>query len=113
MSEVLETDRANVLRCIRAIVEGPFIPDWEFSTVMGFTRDEMAGWLATDPQAFDETGLWMAIAAMNNLSGYPHKMNEKVFEMTGLNRQDVRPLLVRFRRANNMGPGESYIDNLV
>ena len=116
MSEVFaftEKDAESVRRCIQAIAEGPFLPDWEFSTVMGFQRQELQEWLALDVLEFEGDATRMAIAALNNLSGYPHRKNEELGDMTNLSRNELRPLLVKFKKAMGLEPSSSYFDNLV
>ena len=34
-------DSRVIGECLRAAVNGPFFPDWEFSTLFGLTRDEV------------------------------------------------------------------------
>ncbi|MDU8926759.1 hypothetical protein RXV86_05110 [Alisedimentitalea sp. MJ-SS2] len=116
MSEVFaftDKDVESVRRCIQAIAEGPFLPDWEFATVMGFKRQELQDWLALDVFEIEGDAMKMAIAAMNNLSGYPHGKNEELEDMTNLARNEIRPLLVKFKKAKGLEPSSSYFDNLV
>lgn len=69
-------------RSLRAAVDGPYFPDWEFETLMGLTRDEMRvfadAWPQTPPETpngYDSAAHAQMVAinnAANNLLGYPH-----------------------------------------
>ena len=45
-----EREREVVRECLRAAVDGPFFPDWEFSTIFGLTRDEVKQVLRSWPE---------------------------------------------------------------
>ena len=40
LRNLTEGECSLVLTCIRAVVDGPFLPDWEFETVMGISREQ-------------------------------------------------------------------------
>ncbi len=59
--------------CLTAAATGPFFPEWEFSTLFGLQRTEVADIAALWPDVneADET-VWLAINnAFANLLGYP------------------------------------------
>jgi hypothetical protein len=73
-----ERERELVRECLRATVEGPFFPDWEFSTIFGLEREEVRKILSGWPE-LDESDKSVVVAinnSFNNLLGYPtrHKM---------------------------------------
>jgi hypothetical protein len=58
---------------LRAAALGPFFPDWEFSTLMGISRDEMRAVASRWPYNRNEPSTDdAAISAIVNLCGYPH-----------------------------------------
>jgi hypothetical protein len=67
-------------RCLRAAVDGPFFPEWEFHTLFGMTRVEVRDIADRfpDPDEFDDepgahNDQWLAINnTLVNLFGYPH-----------------------------------------
>ncbi|MCE9553685.1 MAG: hypothetical protein K8T91_09985 [Planctomycetes bacterium] len=64
-----EAEQAIVLGCLRAVVNGPFFPDWEFRTAFGLKRSEMADILARW-QVLSESNEMVSAGinnAMNNL----------------------------------------------
>jgi len=74
LTELTDNEIAIVGQCLRAAVEGPFFPDWEFQTLIGVSREEVRQ-LATrwssgvmDAGATPDT----VVAVLNNLLGYPH-----------------------------------------
>lgn len=64
--------------CLRAMVEGEFVPDWEFEMVTGIEREQMRMVLEAWPaQTVSDSAFRCAVVgAMNNLVGYPHRMEE-------------------------------------
>jgi hypothetical protein len=69
-----EEELAIVGQCLRAAVEGPFFPDWEFQTLIGVSREEIQrlalSWPSRDA---DDAGTTNAVVGvLNNLIGYPH-----------------------------------------
>jgi len=69
------TDLRTFKEALSAAADGPFFPDWEFSSLFGFEREEFRR-LASE---FNETSTvsdrqLIAISnACNNLLGYPHR----------------------------------------
>ncbi len=92
-----------IRRCLRAVVEGPFVDDWEFHTLFGLTRAEVAEVWRAWPERLADTGL-----AVNNtvahLWGYPHGLDAQLREWTGADEQAMRAALDRWR-ASSPGPG--------
>jgi hypothetical protein len=63
-----------IAESLRAAVVGPFFPDWEFSTLFGLERLEVAEIARAWPEV-DESEERVDLAvrnALNNLTGYPH-----------------------------------------
>lgn len=71
-------DMALIRDCLRAMVEGPFVPDWEFETVVGVRRTTMRKVLRAWPvQTVGDSAFECAIVgALNNLTGYPHRQHQ-------------------------------------
>jgi hypothetical protein len=72
-TELDERERAVVRECLRAAVDGPFFPEWEFATIFGLGRNEVRKVLESWPQ-LDESDENVAIAinnTLNNFLGYP------------------------------------------
>jgi hypothetical protein len=59
--------------CLQAVANGPFIPDWEFSTLMGLTRGECAAFAARWPNIdlADDEVRRAVMNSVNHLTGYP------------------------------------------
>ena len=71
----LDPEELDVVRdCLRAAAEGPFFPDWEFSTLFGLERAELKSILQSWPDLNenDEVVVRAINNAFNNLLGYPH-----------------------------------------
>ena len=74
---VLGTAAADVVgRCLHAWAAGPFIEDWEFSTVTGLTREEVAAVYDSWPLIRDLAVTNQSVrAALGNLLSYPHGLS--------------------------------------
>ena len=79
----LDDDDLEVIAgCLAATVNGPFFPEWEFHTLFGLVRSEVAEVAAAWPSLPRLTPDWCASPeafqrkavnnAVNNLLGYPH-----------------------------------------
>jgi hypothetical protein len=78
LADLSPEEREVVKDCLRAAVEGPFFPDWEFSTLFGLQRDEVKVILASWPDLDDsDESVSCAInSSFNNLIGYPHRCED-------------------------------------
>src|ERR1700746_3012128 len=69
-----EKRRRLVGQALRAAVDGPFFPEWEFHTLFGLTRSEVRAVADAWPNV-RLTSADVALAvnnSLNNLLGYPH-----------------------------------------
>jgi hypothetical protein len=59
--------------CLTAAVDGPFFPDWQFSTLFGLDRAEVASVTRAWPDVSDEDEIADRAVnnALRNLAGYP------------------------------------------
>jgi hypothetical protein len=98
------TDDERIIgECLRAAVEGPFFPDWEFSLLFGLERHEVAAVLASWPRTDDPEVRDLAVNnALNNLLGYPHKKMSVWSDYISVSPAEVAAV---FRRWRGEGPG--------
>jgi hypothetical protein len=71
----LSKDDLRIIReCLVAAVEGPFFPEWEFSTLFGLERADVAKVMHSWPDVSgeDKTVKVAVSNAIGNLVGYPH-----------------------------------------
>jgi hypothetical protein len=82
-------------QCLAAAEEGPFFPDWEFSTLIGVDRPELALIRAAWPDVdLDQVEVRAAITnTLNNLTGYPHRKDAHWSDYIGAPAVDVERLL--------------------
>ncbi|QSQ16069.1 hypothetical protein [Myxococcus landrumensis] len=65
-------DEKLIEECLRAAVDGPFFPDWEFHALFGLYRREVAAVLESWPRSDHDNNTRLAIhSALCNLTGYP------------------------------------------
>jgi hypothetical protein len=69
---VAPSDDDVIHQCLRAAVDGPFFPDWEFQTLFGFERDEIRQIAERWPDWDDADAQSDAVEnTLNHLLGYP------------------------------------------
>lgn len=74
LNHLSDADKAVVGQALRAAVDGPFFPEWEFHTLFGLARSEVRAVADAWPNV-DSTDANVALAVNNslgNLVGYPH-----------------------------------------
>lgn len=113
--------------CLRAAVESDLFEGWEFHTLMGLHRNEVAAILDAwpDPPQVTPSGYETAEDAqrtavnnvLNNLLGYPHGQRGDAFErVVGVTEMQVAEALRSWRKATGLGLGDSgakgYFDRL-
>ena len=74
-------EREVVRECLRAAVDGPFFPDWEFPTIFGLERDDVRKVLSCWPELneTDETVVQAINNSLNNLLGYPTRNKMEIW----------------------------------
>ena len=73
-----------VKRGVAAAANGPFFPDWEFATLFGLSRQEVAAaatQIGPSSVASCELARRAAASAVNNLLGYPHGQETLLAQM--------------------------------
>ena len=84
-------------RCLRAAVSGPYFSDCEFQTLFGLTREEVAAVAGTWPQSLDTDAVKVAVqATLNNLTGYPHKLEAPLCAELGVDMVEVESVFRRW-----------------
>ena len=94
----LSVEDIDVVRqCLAAAVRGPFFPDWEFSTLFGHERDEVAGVLERWPDRENPEDQDVAVSnTLNWLLGYPHERWDVWGEFISVAPREVAPVMARW-----------------
>jgi hypothetical protein len=74
LSQLNEQERQIIFECLRAAVNEPFFPEWEFHTLFGLKRQEVKKIAEMFPN-IDDSNEQVNLAIHNsigNLLGYPH-----------------------------------------
>jgi hypothetical protein len=72
---LFSTDEIKLISaCLLAAETGPFFPAWEFQTLFGVTRSELAAVRSRWPDvSFDDESVYLSVMnSVGNLLGYPH-----------------------------------------
>jgi hypothetical protein len=101
-----ETEKAIVRSCLRAVVDGPFFNDAEFSTLFGLTRNEIrliADAYPNVDECDDDAGepddSWLAINnTFANLIGYPHKDMSRWAEFIPISHIALKALFTKWKK---------------
>lgn len=105
LGHLSDTDKKIVGQALRAAVDGPFFPDWEFHTLFGLTRDEVRA-VANAWPAIDLTNSNVVVAvsnALNNLLGYPHGQDSAWSNWISVEPREPDELLGRLQGPGNKG----------
>jgi hypothetical protein len=109
-------DARTIAECLRAAVDGPFFVDWEFNTLFGLERGEVATVLAEWPETSNAEDQGLAVNnVLNNLLGYPHGASEDTWrEYIGASPREVAAVLARWRGDEDFdSSGEGHIHRLM
>lgn len=110
LKNLTKHEQEIVLCCLRASVDGPFFPDWEFSTLFGLSKDEVREviqrWPINDNS--DKTAKMAINGSLNNLLGYPHHEKEAWKEYIPATRKEVHSIFQKWRGEKI----EGYFDGL-
>jgi hypothetical protein len=100
--------------CLRAIVDGPYVPDSEFQTVMGVTREEAAAVASAWPDPAAARFTFVAVSnTLNNFLGYPHKRWPELSEFIGADSRQLVAAPGAWRGvALPADPGRRYFESL-
>jgi len=97
--ELTEREKQIIGECLDALVNGSFIPDWEFSILCGQKRDEVAQLASIYPNEEDSKDMKYAINnAMNNLTGYPHRKDEELARRVSVSRDEISAIYAKWHR---------------
>jgi hypothetical protein len=118
LADLDEREREVVRECLRATVDGPFYPDWEFETLFGLTRDEVRRILMAWPFVDDsDRSVSLAINnSFNNLLGYPaENMEEHWPKFISVGGPELARIFEKWKgRASRSGSSaRSYFDDMM
>lgn len=99
LQDLTPDEQQIVLDCLKASVEGPFFPKWEFSTLFGLSREEVRSVIQKWPvdDTSDEVAARAINNAMNNLLGYPHQEKEAWYQYISVSQEEVHATLEKWR----------------
>jgi len=102
LADLTADEREIVRSCLRAAVEGPFFPDWEFSTLFGLAKAEVQHVLDSWPNLNedDETVVLAINNSFNNLIGYPHGLHDGWSEFIPTTAQELARVYVKWKGTN-------------
>ncbi len=92
-------DKAVLGECLHAAAAGPFFPDWEFHTLFGLERHEVARIADRWPNVADDDNADTAVNnACNMLWGYPHRKRVEWPKYISAPPEEVRRILSLWRK---------------
>jgi hypothetical protein len=115
----LDAREQEVVReCLRAAVEGPFFPDWEFETLFGLAREEVRRVLLSWPtlNEADESTVLAINNSINNLLGYPIGEDQDAWpKFISVNRTELATIFDKWRAKPLHGSDtvRDYFDNMM
>jgi hypothetical protein len=100
LADLNDSERTVVRECLRAAVEGPFFPEWEFRTLFGVTRGEVKNVLNSWPklEESDEKVILAINNSLNNLLGYPLGHEQKEWpKFISVSREEVGRIFLKWK----------------
>ncbi|MBW3624926.1 MAG: hypothetical protein KY468_16110 [Armatimonadetes bacterium] len=114
MTEILTQKEKQVIgECLRAAAEGPFFPDWEFSTLFGLDREEVKQIAEAWPD-IDGTQERVGVGinnALNNLLGYPHHKEGDWAKYISVSEDEVDRIFCKWRYLSE-AKGEGFAQSV-
>jgi hypothetical protein len=100
-----DVDKLILGQALRAAVDGPFFPDWEFHTLFGLERCKVRAiadaWPVPDASPDD---VELAVNnSLNNLLGYPHQQDAVWSQWISVDRSQLNKLFNRVRGVRDEG----------
>lgn len=98
--KLLEQQEAVFKQCLDAVVNGPFIPDWEFHILFGLEKNEVNAILVQWPEVnHHDNQVQLAINnSLNNLIGYPIDDEERWSEYIAVSKEELIELFEEWRQ---------------
>ncbi|MFG2305284.1 hypothetical protein [Actinacidiphila glaucinigra] len=106
--ERMSTEDLQIIKeCLDAAVSGPFFDDWEFGTLMGFTRDDIAA-IAEAWPSFTESDVQedAVNGVLSNLLGYPHGYRRRWHEYCSATLEEITRVHARWRGEDDVNRRE-------
>jgi hypothetical protein len=103
LQTLTDDEKRVVFECLRAAVDGPFFPEWEFPSLFGLQRSELAKIVEALPD-IDDSDERVSLAindVMNNLLGYPHGQDSVWAQFISAPRTEVRRVLEIWHEKTN------------
>ena len=97
----LTLNEKNIVReCLKAALDGPFFPDWEFQSLFGIEREELKkivqDWPRIDPS--DEVVVSAIHNSIVNLTGYPHGKVKEWEQYISVSQDEVIKVLEKLKK---------------
>lgn len=107
-------DNEVIRQCLGAAVDGPFFPDWEFSTLFGLDREEVRAIAARWPDWHDKDEQSVAVNnTLNHLLGYPIDEPERWHDYILVSPGDVALVYARWRGEDDLDrSGVGYFNRM-
>lgn len=96
--DLSEAELDLIGQCLRAAADGPFFPDWEFHTLIGFDRSAVSEVADEWPSASDAARQDLTVGnVLNSLIGYPIDHEHEWSAFISYDRDEVRSTLNRWK----------------
>jgi hypothetical protein len=102
-AELSDRDVDVIGQCLKAAALGPFFPDWEFQTLFGLNRGDVAK-IASEWPTVDRRNpsVWLAVAnSMTNLLGYPHGLEAEWGRYISAPRSELEAIFRKWKSLEN------------
>jgi len=93
-------EKKVVLQCLKASLDEKIFPDWEFNTLFGLSKKEVANIVANwEHVDISDENIQLAINnAFTNLLGYPHGQEKILESLLGISCEELAKMFDEIRK---------------
>ena len=113
--KVASREEIIIEACLRAVLEGPFIPERIFQTLLGVSPEEVREIFEAWPNVVDPDLTRIAVNnSINNLLGYPHRRSQLEWDVyIPVSKKALCEFFSEWRGSYRPDTGRGYFDALM
>ena len=100
IAKLTDDEICIVKECLKASLDGPFFPDWEYETLIGAKKSEIEKIIQGLPNIhenkYDITQV--ICSCLGNLIGYPHGREDEWEKYVSANYNDVLNIIAKLKQ---------------
>jgi hypothetical protein len=117
--KLTDDEMKMIFSCLKAACEGPFFPDWEIHSLMGFEKEDIKNFLKNVKEINweDKETEYIVNNVIVNLLWYPHGENKILSEYISAPKEHLLKLFNKLKGGSDLNKADSsarkYFDNII